>query len=361
MSIPIFEQVKSSVDSDKIIGFYRKILRLYPLEDFILKNNFLNCSGFHYSEKIASQKALGEAIERYTMNLKEFKTDGYINEISKDLRLNVFTDHDPVHSFDAVAMINLKDKKHYLIPEQFVNFRVNNKNKQYYPISSNGFAAHVNKENAITNGILECIERHIVLQNWAEIKTENFRKVILDDVTIDKRIKAYLKFLAKQGWHFHIFFLISDINLPTILTWGYNITENMYIMGASCSEEFEKSLENSLLECLSKVGNKSIDKEIEKNKALDITNLFRRIHKISESYNQVNKDYNKIHDIKEKYDVYYKDFSLIENVEQYGFFVCKVHISNLVYYWDRETYYLKKLESKNSLFDKYGIFSLYIY
>ncbi|MFC8575897.1 hypothetical protein ACFUCO_21315, partial [Heyndrickxia sporothermodurans] len=68
-----------------------------------------------------------------------------------------------------------------------------------------------------------------------------------------------------------------------------------------------------------------------------------------------------IHDIKEKYDVYYKDFSLIENVEQYGFFVCKVRISNLVYYWDRETYYLKKLESKNSLFDKYGIFSLYIY
>lgn len=236
------------------VSLYNVVKRINTLKDFPLKNEFLNCGGVDFDKNKAEQKATSEVYERYAMSLKSIPS--YINISFGNINENEIKNrsiNNTIYNRNKIKWIEsetiLKNKK-VLLPEEFINFKVEAPSG-LFEINSNGFSCHTNKENSTISGLLEVIERHVVLNSWiSDLNIYNIPELLLDSWC-----NNIISFLKKEGWLISVNFINNKLKVPTVWFLGCNRKDSKVMFGAKSSYNLEKALEGAFFEFIANFNN----------------------------------------------------------------------------------------------------------
>lgn len=193
----------------------------------------LNTHGKGATLDQAKASAIMEFTERYTwLNFDYKKAPGYIftsfNELKKNYDLSdiekllhvPFT-KDPIKFKEEIKKI----------PSHWIEcFCITTNTFNYYPISffnnfasSNGLASGNSLEEAIFQGLCECIERHNIDYWMANMKSET--QEIIDNETIqNKLLKNLINLLKKDDVDIYLFQTSKPCEIPTFAACGIDST-----------------------------------------------------------------------------------------------------------------------------------------
>lgn len=343
---------------------WRTYVTINDHESFPLRDSFLNCVGLSEQQEISLLKAKAEAIERYTMSLvsqeSKFKSNplGY-EEIASQIDSMRFANTVSLDDIKRdIAWVEVQDvitKSTFDLPEQLVNFKVNNKdfNYQVTPVSSNGFSAHTDVQQAYLNGMLECIERDTVLRAW--LTWNGLNKI--SESLIPSKIKYFLNYLKEENWMLSLNIIENAFNIPTVWLIGHNpnLKTGKVLFGAKSSLNIQEAISGACMEFLSNYGLEGKDSELESvdhihiKAFLDYLSVLPQNDKIYESTKIKNYE-----DLalqlyeKRKLRCFISEFKLPE-VKAEGFHVIRAIIPGLMYFWNKPTKEVLCLYSENSI------------
>ncbi len=343
---------------------WRTYVTINDNESFPLRNSFLNCVGCSEQQDLALLKAKAEAIERYTMSLvsqvSKFKSNplGY-DEISSQIDSMRFVHKTSLDDIKGcIAWVEAKDvitKSTFDIPEQLVNFKVNNKKFPYQvtPVSSNGFSAHTDVKQAYLKGMLECIERDTVLRAW--LTWNGLSKI--PKRLVPSKIKYLFNYLKEENWILSLNIIENAFNIPTVWLIGYNpsLKTGKVLFGAKSSLNIQEAINGACMEFLSNYGLVGVHFELEKVSQnhikifLDYLSSLPQNEQIYESAKI--KNYEglalRLYE-RRKLRCFISEFELPE-VKAEGFHVIRAIIPGLMYFWDKPTKEVLHVYSENSI------------
>ncbi|GIU68660.1 MAG: hypothetical protein KatS3mg001_510 [Candidatus Pacearchaeota archaeon] len=371
-----FNKIRSKVDEslkfalNKNYGPVTNIVkRKSPVENlFVYQSNILDTSkvnplvknsaatggiGVSYDEKIAINKSIFEALERYslTLSIVDFVVKKY-DEIPHFLRVDkkelVF------HTKSQMKTHNLRDALKEKIHWTVIRDAFDNKEKLYpvqliipndlgYMIretSSSGTALGKTKEQALTHGLREAIERNSLMMWFYGLSEVKSKKIELNKRKMPKKLLKIYNDISKKGFKFKTY-LIDFHGFNTVFTLAFN--ENELYIGSSCggyNEAISGALEEIIITSFfAKTLRGIIPKKPEEIKNLpqhflyyqgklkfQLLNYLDSISKDKVRIDRSKFDYVKASKLLQKkgYNVYYKDITAPELRGR--FFVIKVII-----------------------------------
>ncbi|UEX89530.1 YcaO-like family protein [Staphylococcus ratti] len=317
------------------------ILQLKNFKGATLNGGFLICGGVDLNYKIAKEKAVSECIERYTMNL--FEQPSMLIDKSFSENINFLQD---INGFKFSKVYSLLEEKETYIPSQMVNFK--SEDHIYYPISSNGFAAHVNKEKIIESGVNECVERHLTLKNWICDSNKNYRLIPND--YLKNPIKSIVLSIEKIGYNVNFVYIKNKYKINCVNV--FVVKNNRVLFGASANGNFDIAIRNSLFEAMSNL--RCNDSSYYDDFNVDNVYLSRMAEIISNAKSLTREDYvENIHVLKsilkDKVEVYYANFNSKECKVNYNREVGRIIIPKFIYFTNKPTNFIKLMKKKGEL------------
>lgn len=328
------------------VNIYKHIMQMKKFEGYSLNGNFLLCGGIDLNYKIAKEKAISECVERYIMNLE--KKDVF------DKKELYIESPNYINDFNAkkyCKVINLLNNKETFIPSQMVNFSLEENN--YYPISSNGFSAHLDKEKVIESGVNECAERHITLMNWISDSTKNYR--LIPEHSLSGNTQKIVDMIKSKGGDVSIFYIKNRYRINCINTF---IKYKDYILfGAAVNSSFSDSILKSIYEAVS-----NLNAETYMNGSIKQDDIYiKRVFEIlSNKVFLEERDFIKRSNVlgrllKDNINVFYTDFTTEETKRNYKREVGRIIIPEFIYYYNQNTAFIKSMMERgdiNSLFNQ---------
>lgn len=376
---PITNIVKRKSPIECLFVYQANILDTSKINSLVKESAATGGIGVSYDEKNAIEKSIFEALERYslTLSLVDFVIKRY-DEIPSFLKIDkkelVF------HTKAQKKIYNLKnalkDKIHWTVIHNIIN----NKEKLYpvqliipnnlgYTIretSSSGTAIGKTREQALTHGLRESIERNSLMMWFYKLPEVKAKKIKLNKKTIPKKFIKIYNDLLEKGFKFKSY-LISFLGFNTVFILAFNERE-LYI--GSCCGEYKEAIAGALQEIVITSFFAKTLREMTPKTPKDIKNLPQHFlyyqkelkFKLLDYLDSISNDKIAINNSKFNYlraskrlqkagyDVYYKDLTAPELRGK--FFVCKVIvlgfldvIKNNLLSWDG--YY--KIKKKPSL------------
>ncbi|MBS4535037.1 YcaO-like family protein [Clostridium sp. D2Q-14] len=251
--------VRERLNKDNLYYYTIEIPDIYSImnksKHYLERYSYAIAGGVSINENAALGKAIGEAMERYSLacyNKKDLIKDTINNLRGRGKKvinnLKLYSDNqfkrdnlrykkiDENTDYYWTDVINYKDKSKYFAPASFIYShydRINDTNciGRY---STSGAACGITEMDAIYSGILELIERDATTITW--LNKLNPQKINLKGHCSDE-INKLLSVLKDENIEVHLFDITLDIDIPVVLGVGIrkdNEKLPMALIGAGC-------------------------------------------------------------------------------------------------------------------------------
>ena len=219
-------------DEPKFITYVSKVPNVSVFMN-VMRGDKLQ-GGMSLDENEAKMKALGEAIERYSLgmyNEAEFKIASYKDvkdvavdpkkfcyfteeQLKRDEFKNFRFDENSIFKWKKAFLIT--ENREILVPAQIVHVPYVYKNEPVImlPITT-GVALSTCMSGAIYRGICEIIERDAFMINYLNKLPRE--EIDLESIE-DKRIKKILEMVKRYDLELHVFDITTDIKIPAVMT-----------------------------------------------------------------------------------------------------------------------------------------------
>jgi len=234
----ILQKKNLLIKSGIIVSFKEIPSKENYFKHIICETSSKDCFGTSLGKdkKDTERKAIGEALERYSLktipNLKKASYNKLSNALNPELFLN-FSNNSlegrrkeyltkiKKTNISWVNGIHLNSKKNVFIPAQLVY--IYNRNEPIIRIpSSNGAAFGTNKKEAIERAVLELIERDCFMRSWFSGK--GFKRIKLNKKSekefIDIGVKPFVFDISMYRGVRSVFALLLDKNNKGIKVYG---------------------------------------------------------------------------------------------------------------------------------------------
>ncbi|MFY3790332.1 YcaO-like family protein [Ureibacillus sp. MALMAid1270] len=226
-----------------------------------LRGGMITGSGFSIDHTSSKMAAIGEAVERYCANIENQKTvlgsyeefEGYAmdpmkitrltdEQYSRNPNLNKVTTKSILEWCNGVDLISGET---VLIPKELIY--LTNNQKPIRDIISTGLACSDTKEDAISRGLLECIERDAFVLFWM-LGIVNFK---IDFTDINNQDICKLISLAKHSdLQIELYDISQEFSVTTILSVIRKKDVKGFYLGCAAHYQYSKAILNSIKEGL---------------------------------------------------------------------------------------------------------------
>lgn len=255
-----------------------------------LKPDFCQGAGIDINKKIAKNKAIFEAVERYSSSLVPTNLQSFSVESLKG-KINFLRPNDIILFSNSQYKYNFKykpylenekiewvkgyshiDKQEVLVPafSVYLGYNLHRRNVFLYNLScSCGLAAEKSYEKAVVKGTLELIERDVCMKVWLTKKI--IPRVILSSFN-NLKLKKLISKLQNDGLNIEICITTSEFNIPSVIAIIYSQQKKIPYasFGLAAGDDIEK------------VSLKAVCEAIMIRNSLERLNKMRKIKKITD-------------------------------------------------------------------------------
>ncbi|WP_252503063.1 YcaO-like family protein [Sporosarcina sp. Marseille-Q4943] len=258
-------------------GLVSKLKEIKPLPEVPLINRYLaiinykensnvftiSGSGFSLNKQEAMISSVGEAIERYCAHIidSNIKWSSYRNlqsngDVLDPSLITRLTEEQYKNKYNQLppdlntklgwsTCVDFQTGKDIFVPTEMIYLR-KIQNPLIRDIISTGLACGPTKDNAIQNGLLECIERDSFMLFWLFLRA-NFK---IDISSLDDNHEISKLYLLAKRFRLNVTLLdiTTDLGIPSIVTILTKNGTSGFYMGCASHINYEQAIYKSLKE-----------------------------------------------------------------------------------------------------------------